>query len=268
MHLKRLLTALCALPVLTGLLVPELRWLFHLVLLAAALIGLTEFFRMPENRTERRLEWAGYALTAVLFTAVYLRHIVLLPVILALWASIPLVCQLFAGSPPRPELVLSAGRSLLGAVWVCLPIALVLQIELFYPRGNYWILFLLLTVFVTDTGAFYCGRLFGRHKLYPAISPGKTWEGAVGGLVSSLLAGAWFLKILALEPLGVAALGLIAALSVAGQIGDLAESMVKRAYGVKDSGRLLPGHGGLLDRVDGVLFAAPVLAGYLWLRMP
>jgi len=120
-------------------------------------------------------------------------------------------------------------------------------------------------IFASDTGAFYFGRLFGAHKLYEAISPGKTWEGAVGGLFSSVIAAALFLRLVRLQPLNLEVLILAFVLSVSGQVGDLTESMLKRNHGVKDSGHLLPGHGGILDRIDGLLFAIPILYVYLYL---
>ena len=132
------------------------------------------------------------------------------------------------------------------------------------PNGRLWIFFLLVVSFVNDTGAFYFGRLFGKHKLYEAISPGKTWEGAVGGLVCTVIAALWFLQILRLHPINIGMVALIVFLSFASQLGDLAESMLKRNHGVKDSGGILPGHGGLLDRIDGLLFSIPVL--YLFLN--
>jgi phosphatidate cytidylyltransferase len=133
-----------------------------------------------------------------------------------------------------------------------------------YPQGNIWIFFLLAVIFASDTGAFYCGRLFGKHKLYEAISPGKTWEGAVGGVISSVIVALWFLHVLRLHRIDTGILAIVMGLSVIGQIGDLSESMLKRSYGVKDSSRILPGHGGILDRVDGLLFAIPVF--YMYLR--
>jgi phosphatidate cytidylyltransferase len=111
----------------------------------------------------------------------------------------------------------------------------------------------------SDTGAFYTGRLLGRHKLAPSISPGKTWEGAVGGMLASLamaaLAHFWFFSNLSLK----AALPLAAAMNVLGVIGDLTESALKRSAGAKDAANILPGHGGLLDRLDSLLFNAPVI---------
>lgn len=132
-------------------------------------------------------------------------------------------------------------------------------------QGN-WLTVTLCMAFFSDTVAYLAGRAFGRHKLYPAVSPGKTWEGAAGGVVGSCLASIglgtfWLLPAL---PLGHAlVLGIVA--SICGQAGDLAESMLKRSFGVKDSGKLLPGHGGVLDRVDGLLFVAPVAYYYVML---
>jgi phosphatidate cytidylyltransferase len=121
-----------------------------------------------------------------------------------------------------------------------------------------WILLLLCIVFSGDTAALYVGTLIGRHKLAPAISPGKTVEGAVGGLAVGLLVGllAKHLLLPAL-PWGTA-VGFCLLVGVAGQVGDLFESALKRSSDVKDSGSILPGHGGVLDRIDALLFAAPV----------
>jgi phosphatidate cytidylyltransferase len=124
-------------------------------------------------------------------------------------------------------------------------------------RGN--VLFLVLVVWASDIGAYLSGRLFGGPKLAPRISPGKTWSGALGGLASVVLVGLIAAQIVPGGSLWRA--GLVAAcLGVAAQSGDLLESALKRRAGVKDSGRLMPGHGGLLDRLDGMLFAAPLAA--------
>jgi phosphatidate cytidylyltransferase len=127
--------------------------------------------------------------------------------------------------------------------------------------GLGWIVLALAVTWANDTGAYAAGRTFGKHKLYPAVSPGKTWEGLVGGTLGSV--GAAFavkaLLLPSLSPLAVLAVALPC--SVLGPIGDLSESMLKRAYQVKDSGKIIPGHGGLLDRVDALLFNLP----YVWL---
>lgn len=127
--------------------------------------------------------------------------------------------------------------------------------------GLGWIVLALAVTWMNDTGGYAAGRALGKHKLYPAVSPGKTWEGFVGGAVASV-GGAFIVKLVFMPSLTAADCLLVALpCSVLGPIGDLSESMLKRAYGVKDSGKLIPGHGGLLDRVDALLFNLP----YVWL---
>jgi phosphatidate cytidylyltransferase len=125
--------------------------------------------------------------------------------------------------------------------------------------GHYWLMFSLVVNWIGDTGAYYVGRRFGRHKLAPRVSPGKSWEGAIASAATGLLFGAIFLPLtIADMPVWTAALIALVA-NAAGQIGDLAESALKRGAGVKDSGTMLPGHGGMLDRLDSSLFAMPVV---------
>lgn len=127
-----------------------------------------------------------------------------------------------------------------------------------------WLTVVLCMAFFSDTVAYFFGRAWGKHKLYPAVSPAKSWEGAVGGVLGSCLAtvgvgSLWLLPDLPIAhaiPLGIFG-------SIAGQTGDLVESMLKRTFGVKDSGKILPGHGGLLDRIDALLFVAPVAYYYV-----
>jgi len=130
------------------------------------------------------------------------------------------------------------------------------------PHGGRFILLMLTTVWFGDTGAYFVGKTVGRHKLAPLVSPNKTWEGAIGGLLASVGAGALATLYVPDLPWQVA-LPLSALLGIMGQFGDLAESLVKRAYNVKDSGSIIPGHGGVWDRVDAVVFAAPILFAYL-----
>ena len=132
--------------------------------------------------------------------------------------------------------------------------------------GRAWVFLALFCSFACDTSAYFVGRALGRHKLAPGISPSKTWEGAAGGLAGTIGAGlliAWFFKL----PLGVLqTLGLSAVISLFAQLGDLVESLFKRNMGAKDSGKALPGHGGMLDRIDSVVFAGLVVYYYvLWL---
>ncbi len=125
-------------------------------------------------------------------------------------------------------------------------------------RGN--VIFLVLAVWASDIGAYVAGRLLGGPKLAPTISPGKTWSGAAGGLAAAMLAGLAAGQVIA-PGAALRAAMLAALIGAASQGGDLLESAIKRGFGVKDSGRLIPGHGGLMDRLDGLLTAAPVAAG-------
>src|SRR5450755_2706882 len=125
--------------------------------------------------------------------------------------------------------------------------------------SQYWLFFALSLNWVGDIAALYVGRLIGRHKMAPRVSPGKSWEGAAASVTASVVYGAlYFPRLLPSVPL-LEGLGLTALANIAGQFGDLCESGLKRGAGVKDSGTLLPGHGGWLDRVDSSLFALPVI---------
>lgn len=132
-------------------------------------------------------------------------------------------------------------------------------------HGGAWVLLAMWIAWASDTGAYFAGRFFGRHKLAPRVSPAKTIEGAIGGLIASLTgalaAHYWFMPTLGL----VDALLLAAVANVFGQTGDLVESLVKRSTGVKDSGNILPGHGGMLDRVDALMFTATACWVYIQL---
>jgi phosphatidate cytidylyltransferase len=125
--------------------------------------------------------------------------------------------------------------------------------------GRHWLLFALMVNWIGDTGAYYIGRKFGKHKLAPRVSPGKSWEGAIASAVTSVIFGLIYLPLaIGGTSLWIAG-GISLAANAAGQIGDLAESALKRGAGVKDSGTMLPGHGGILDRLDSSLFAMPVV---------
>jgi phosphatidate cytidylyltransferase len=126
-------------------------------------------------------------------------------------------------------------------------------------EGQTWLLVLLAATFATDTGAYAVGRLIGRHKMAPAISPGKTWEGAAGGLLGGALAVAAATRLLDTPPDVMTVATIAVALPVLGEAGDLIESAVKRRLGVKDMSRLLPGHGGIMDRLDSLLATGPAL---------
>jgi len=127
------------------------------------------------------------------------------------------------------------------------------------PQGIYWLLILTAITVFSDTGAYYTGRKLGTTKLYPALSPGKTRAGAVGGIIGGMLGGI-IVAAIVFEGANLVMIGLLSMiLSAIGIVGDLIESLIKRVSGVKDSGQILPGHGGLLDRCDSLLLTAPAL---------
>jgi len=134
---------------------------------------------------------------------------------------------------------------------------------LLHAINPYWLMFGLVVNWIGDSGAYYFGRKYGKHKLAPIVSPGKSWEGAAASLVTSALFGILFLSRFIHVAIVLAAIVTVTA-NIAGQIGDLAESAIKRGAGVKDSGNLLPGHGGMLDRVDSSLFSIPVIYSILY----
>jgi phosphatidate cytidylyltransferase len=264
MHLKRWLTAIIAVPILIFLIAFGPRWLFYSVICAASLAGIMEYYTVTSARLPKPVPWLTGLLTCLLFAAITIRQIMFVPAIILLWALVPMV--LFMAAGPQRLSAEDLGKALFGPVYAALPFALLILIDL-RPEGSIWIFFLLTVVFAGDTGAFYVGKFMGRHKLYEAVSPNKTWEGAIGGLIASLVAASLFIRLIGPCALTPKVLILVVILSAAAQIGDLCESMLKRKHGVKDSGRLLPGHGGILDRIDGLLFAIPVLYVYLSLDL-
>lgn len=155
----------------------------------------------------------------------------------------------------RRAAAMLAGMIYVGALMGCLA----MTVHLGHDVGRYAIVLSFLTVWLGDTVAYFAGRAIGGPKLYPAVSPKKTWAGAVGGLLGSALGGVlgWLWFFPTYSWLFFVILGCV--VGVAEQIGDLSESLLKRSFNVKDSGTLLPGHGGMLDRIDGLLFGAPIV---------
>lgn len=259
MHLQRWLTAVIALPVLFLIIWKGGRAVFCAAVLLVNGLGQWEFLRMfqADGDAARRIK------------AVLLGSLVLLsyyPVttsgFLPLLALAVGLFSFFAFYLMSYGLIEDLSRDLavnaLGLLYLPFLLGHLVWLRNL-PDGQWWVLWLLLVMFAGDTCAFYVGRTFGRKKLFPEVSPGKTWAGTLGGWAASILAavllGSWLLPLFPLA--GLAGLG--AFLGLVGILGDLFESMLKRQAQVKDAGQLLPGHGGMLDRLDSILFAAPVV---------
>ncbi len=278
---RRVLFALVGAP-LTVALIFIGGWVFAAALAGVAAIGAWELFRMATAGGSEPLEIPGIILAASIPLAVHASYLGVFRVTLTV--AVLIFLALFAaviwarGAEHKPLVAFSV--TVAGVIYPCL-------VAYMYPlryhqyvvgaaAGTILVMFPVLVTWATDTGAYTFGRLFGKHKLIPSVSPSKTIEGAIGGLIVAVL-GAWlyaqFLLTpfaqLGLSPTGILLFGL--AIGIVGQVGDLAESLLKRDAGVKDSSRLLPGHGGILDRFDSLLFVLPVaylLLGALLLPAP
>jgi phosphatidate cytidylyltransferase len=180
-------------------------------------------------------------------------------IIAVAWWTLALIW--IAAAPQRVAWLAAAlaGALALLPTWIAL-----VHIDMHWTRGAQWTLFVLALSFAADTGAFFAGRQFGRVPLAPRVSPKKTWEGVMGGMLLALVVGAFGVVWFRLAPMRFVPLCLAAAgFSV---VGDLTESLLKRHVHLKDSGRLFPGHGGVLDRIDSVTAATPVMVlGLIWL---
>jgi phosphatidate cytidylyltransferase len=263
-HMKRVLTALITIPPLIGIICFAPLSVLDLLIMVVALASLHEFYRMIRPPVQKGLMFITYLLSVSLFSSLIFRdrlYIAILP----FFVMIPLAYILFRSGRDNPMKGDNVGLTIVGPFYVCLPLMLLVLIARL-PEGKLWIFYLLSVVFAGDTASFYAGRRFGKHGLIH-VSPGKTWEGTVGGLLASTAIGGIFGSLF-FPSLSLASIMVLAtSIGISGQIGDLVESLFKRRSDVKDSGTLLPGHGGLLDRIDGLLFATPVLYLYLGFRL-
>jgi len=250
---SRLLVAAVGLPIVLVALRAGGWWLFSLVAFAGA-IALHEYFVI--TRPLRPVSLAGYAGLAGVLYAVEVSG--LLWAVGAILGTLALAFLLKGLGGTQGSPTVAVGTTVLGAMWIGLGLGCVLLLRDIPDFGFEVALAVVLAVFGDDTAAYAFGRLFGRHKLAPAISPGKTWEGFVAGTAAAV--AVCFIALYqdrgVFLTIGEAVL-LGLAVAVAAPLGDLFESMLKRDMGVKDSGRLLAGHGGMLDRIDAILFAFP-----------
>jgi phosphatidate cytidylyltransferase len=260
MHLKRWITGLVTLPLIILLISKGGSFLFAIFISFACIIALWEYFRIVfhtrGSANQSLITILGFFTAPFIIWASYINSFKILLSILTFNLIISALISIpkFKFDSYVSEIVT---KQVMGIIYIPLFISYLVLIRN-GVNGISWTCFLLFIVFSGDIGAFYIGSYFGRHKLCPAISPNKTIEGAAGGLVANLLVGSLFKYFfMPLLPWGLSLL-LFLVIGVSGQVGDLFESELKRGGNVKDSGVLLPGHGGVLDRIDALLFAAPV----------
>lgn len=255
----RVLTAALGIPLLLGVLwLGRLWWLVLLAVLVS--LAAHEFAGLVAlaPRAEGVVRAAGLGIVLLAAAAPWDPRVWIAPVWVLALAALGLAPILRAAAPS------AAGAVLLGAVYLGVPAGLLARWRIEPgPAGFSLVLAFLLTIWINDIAAYFVGIAAGRHKMAPRVSPGKSWEGAIAGLGAGVLVAGAVAPWLGLPR--AAALLWGAAAVVAAQAGDLFESALKRRAGVKDSGGLLPGHGGVLDRFDGILVAAPV--GYLLWRV-
>jgi phosphatidate cytidylyltransferase len=291
--MKRVLTAIILIPLVLLVLFKAPMWLFTLVVGLVALGSALEYLKIVDAYGVESMKSLTLALIAFVFgyfiydtfypgpfsLSRLVIAILLLPFLLLISA---MATESLAKALPR------ASMSALVVPYVLLPLFCLPLIRAF-PPGVFLILFTCVVVWSGDIFAYYAGRTFGKHKLAPRISPGKTWEGTIASFLGSvvlalilfvynqqimLVLSQWHLADpsglpdMSKEMLIFSGVILGACVNIAAQIGDLVESMLKRGAGVKDSGAILPGHGGILDRIDALLFALPVVFLYAVFSLP
>jgi phosphatidate cytidylyltransferase len=262
----RLLTAAVVVPLLLLLLYRGPAWGLYLLVLPATLIGTYELVAMT-HPGDRISQIVALALSAAVSAAIY-------------WTGDPRAALTIIAIAPVVGPVLTLARlgdihtaalraftMSIAPLFVAAPLAWLAIVRRDVPNGASYVVMTLMFAWFSDTGGYFAGRFFGKHKLYEAVSPKKTVEGAFGGLAGSLIGGLsahfWFLPTIPLAH--VVPLALFA--GALGQAGDLGESLLKRSMGVKDSGAIVPGHGGILDRVDALILTSTVVYLYtLWTK--
>ena len=238
---------------------------FTVLLLAAVVVGQYEFYRMARVRGINPAVVPGIVLGALVVLEAYhplsfaSGQLLITMSLLAI-----MVARLFSKRPVNGALE-DIAATFTGVFYVAMLFSFQVMIRT-GADGKQWLVFMYLVIWASDIGAYAVGLPFGKHRLYEKISPKKSIEGFIGALIASagmaLLCRVWFMPWVGMSE----AAGIALVLATVGTIGDLVESLFKRAAGVKDSGGLIPGHGGILDRMDSMLFAAPVLYYYLVMR--
>jgi phosphatidate cytidylyltransferase len=247
----RLATAAVAIPILIWLVCASPLWIFAGFIVAITAVGLGEFASMA--LAERPAAQLLSIIAGLSFAGVVVLHRVdALGLVLVASLVGGLVLSLF--DPDMSGAITRLGNGLIAALYVGFLLPHVVSLRQLPNGGERWVFFALACAMGTDTGGYFAGRIFGRTKLFPRVSPKKTVEGAFGALLGSVLLG--FFALWVFPPVGLSpqrTVWLALAIAVLAQTGDLLESMLKRAYGAKDSGWIFPGHGGVLDRIDSLV---------------
>ena len=265
-HIKRWITALILAPILLWILIRGNTLLLAVLVSIVAVFAVREYLRIifknDNEPVSNTIKIISYTVSMALVISACLKSWQIMFLILAvnLMVLSVFVLSRFAQNHGIFDII---AKQVLGIVYIPVSLSLLVFIKEL-NGGTFWIIWLLIVIFANDTGAFYFGTFFGKRPFSPNISPNKTIEGSLGGIAASMVAGFIFCQIF-FNDLSLSFLTIPGSfmLAVAGQIGDLFESAMKRSSGIKDSGRILPGHGGMLDRIDGLLLAVPVLYVYL-----
>ena len=265
--IARLLTAAVCLPILiASIVIAKLALLFVLIAAVAMVFALYEFWLLARRQQVKADVAAGYLGAAALLTVFYFNEpgkwldFEMLQAIILVFTMGALAAAMLRGAP-FDKMIMSVGATVLGVLYVVLLGGHLVAVRVGFAAvlSRHLLAFFFLVIMSADMAAYYGGTMFGSHKLAPGISPGKTWEGAIAGMMISLLAAAlahfWFFPELPLK----FALPLAAVMNILSVVGDLTESALKRSAGAKDTANILPGHGGVLDRLDSLLFNAPVI---------
>ncbi|MCK5683551.1 phosphatidate cytidylyltransferase [bacterium] len=273
-HLYRWLTAIVLIPILLWILLKGSTAVLAVLISIVSLLAMREFlkiiFKNDNIKIPLSLNIISFVTCILLISCSFFvspTNQFLIQFFIVILNFMALGVAVLSSYPDKQDLFNIISKQILGIVYIPVSLSLIVFIrasEHDYGSGALWILWLLIVVFSNDTGAFYGGKFFGKNALSPNISPNKTIEGSIGGIIVSTVVGfifsAIFFRDFSLSSLLIPASLMLA---IAGQAGDLFESALKRASGVKDSGAILPGHGGMLDRIDGLLPAIPVLYMYL-----
>lgn len=268
----RLLTAAIALPIIiASIILPayfaQAIWLFVAIAGFALAAGLFEFYSLTKKLELKADAAIGYAGSAALFVGFVFDAPARMPDILLLTIAAViatvLITQMFRFQADFPKMLTGIGVTLAGVFYVAFLGGFLIAVRVGFESApnlsTHLLAYFFLVIFGSDAGAYFAGRAFGKHKLAPGISPGKTVEGLIGGLVSAAAFAAlstfWFFSALPYKW----SIPLAMVLAAVGVLGDLCESAMKRGSKTKDAASILPGHGGLLDRLDSLLFGAPIL---------